>query len=98
MGELWEAGLLRGELPWHHMLEIIWAGLMWELGMLSDKALGWEELGKSTGWQLLRHFQPDLQTGAKELCARTVGAAPSCSVLHCVCPMESGGNFSLGSL
>lgn len=43
-------------LPKHHILEIICEGLMWAFEMLSDKGLGWEELGKSAAWQLLRHF------------------------------------------
>lgn len=70
----------RFALPWHHMLEIIWAGLMWELGMLSDKALGWEELEKSTGWQLLRHFQPDLQIWGQGAVCQDCW---SCSFLLC---------------
>lgn len=82
----------------HHILEIIWGGLMWAFEMPSDKTLGCEESGKSLDWQHLRHFQTDLQTGAKDPCARTVEAALSCSVLHRVCPMESRGDFSLGSL
>lgn len=31
----------------HHVFEIIKEGLMWAFETPSDKALGWEELGKS---------------------------------------------------
>lgn len=37
----------RFTVPKRHILEIIWEGLMWAFEMLSDKSLGWEELGKS---------------------------------------------------